>query len=139
MTTEYKHLLPQGDPETQPYWDALKEHELKIQRCTDCSALRFPPQKTCIKCLGENVEWEKLSGRGTLYTYIIVTQPVLPQWREDVPYNIIQVALEEAPHIQVIGNAIGIDNSALKVGMPLEAVFDDATPEDTILRWKPRS
>ena len=139
MTTEYKYLLPLADPETQPYWDALKQHELRIQRCTSCQTLRFPPHKICTNCYSENSEWEKLSGRGTLYTYIIVTQPVLPQWREAVPYNVIQVALEEAPEIQIMGNAVGVDDSQLKVGMPLEAVFDDVTPEDTILRWKPRS
>ena len=79
-----------------------------------------------------------LSGRGTLYTYIIVHQPVLAQWRESGPYNIIQVALEEAPEIRMTSNAVEVDNSQLKVGMPLEVVFDDVTAEDTIPRWRPR-
>ena len=50
----------------------------------------------------------------------------------------IQVAPEEAPHIQIMGNAVEMDDSELKVGIPLEIVFDDVTPEDTIPRWRPR-
>ena len=138
MTTEYQFLLPQPDPETQPYWDAAKNHELRVPKCSDCGLLRWPPQLTCPGCYGENFEWAKMSGRGTLYTYVIIHQSVLPQWREGTPFNVIQVALEEAPHIQILSNAVEIGNSELKVGIPLEIIFDDVTPEDTIPRWRPR-
>ena len=67
MTTEYQFLLPQPDPETQPYWDAAKNHELRVPKCSDCGLLRWPPQLTCPGCYGENFEWAKMSGRGTLY------------------------------------------------------------------------
>lgn len=137
-TQPYKYLLPQPDMETEEWWNAVKRHELVIQRCRDCQTLRHPPQATCPNCHSENREWVKVSGRGSLYTYIIVHQPVLPQWREDAPYNIVQVALEEAPYIRIVGNVVGVDNSQLKVGMPVEIVFDDVTPEDTIPRWHPR-
>ncbi len=49
-----------------------------------------------------------------------------------IPFNVMQVALEGDPHIQIMGNAVEMDGSELKVGIPLETVFDDATPEDTI-------
>jgi uncharacterized OB-fold protein len=138
MTSDYQYLLPQPDPETQPFWDAAREHRLEIQRCADCRVFRWPPQLTCANCQGEDHEWVELSGRGTLYTYIIVHQPVLAQWRDSGPYNIIQVALEEAPEIRMTSNAVEVDNSQLKVEMPLEVVFDDVTAEDTIPRWRPR-
>jgi hypothetical protein len=50
----------------------------------------------------------------------------------------VQVTLEDAPNIKIIGNVIGVDNSRLTINMPLVAVFDDVTQEDTILRWQPR-
>ena len=64
---------------------------------------------------------------------------MLSQWREIAPYNVVQVALEEAPNVQITGNAIDIDNSELKVGLPMEVVFDQVTSEDTLPRWRPRS
>ena len=60
------------------------------------------------------------------------------QWREVAPYNVVQMYIEEAPNVIITGNAIDIDNSELKVGLPLEVVFDQVTPEDTLPRWRLR-
>ena len=37
----------------------------------------------------------------------------------------------------MVSNVVDVDNADLKIGMPLEIVYDDVTPEDTIFRWKP--
>ena len=137
MADEYGYLLPQPDAETQPWWDAVKAHQLTVQRCTGCGAHRWPPQLTCPSCHGETSEWVRLSGRGTLYSYIVVHQPVLSQWRESVPYNVAHVALEEHPDLVMVGNVVEMHSSDLKVGMALEVVFDDVTPDITIPRWRP--
>ncbi len=148
MADEYPYLLPQPDAITQGYWDALKEHRLVLQRCVDCQTYQHPPDRTCRFCLGEEMSWEELSGTGTLYTYAIVTQAILGPWRGHDPYNVIQVLPDEvdpktvsvhnnATYNVVYGNAIEVDNDDLKVGMPMEAVFDDVTDDVTILRWRP--
>ena len=134
---DYKYLLPQPDEETKPFWDGTKKHELHIQRCADCKTYRHPPEKTCSKCYSENVTWEKVSGRGTIYSYIRVFQPVLPQWRESAPYNIVQVALEEDPEIILTGNAPGEGDAKLKVGLRVKVTFDDVAEDVSIPRWTP--
>lgn len=137
MTTdEYPYLLPQPDGLTQPWWDATRRHELVIQECAECSTLRHPPTGTCANCGSEAVAWRTMSGRGTLYAYVIVHQTALPRWRDAVPYNIVQVALDDAPGIRLYGNVVDFDDTKLRVGLPLEAVFDDVTSEDTIIRWR---
>jgi len=137
MTThEYAYLLPQPDALTQPFWDAAKRHDLVFQECGECGKLRHPPTSICSECGSESFGWRKMSGRGTLYSYVIVHQTALPNWRQSVPYNIVQVALDEAPEIRLCGNVVDFDDSKLKVGLPLVAVFDDVTPEDTIIRWR---
>ncbi len=78
-----------------------------------------------------------MSGRGTVYSYIVVHQTALPMWKGAVPYNIAMVALQDAPGIKVMANVIGIDNAALRIGLPVLAAFDDVTGEDTLLRWRP--
>ena len=137
MTTqEYPYLLPQSDPLTQTFWDAARRHELVIQECGACGKLRHPPTGTCSECGSETIGWRRLSGRGTLYSYVIVHQTALAGWRGAVPYNIVQVTPEDAPGIRLYGNVVDFDDSQLKVGLPLAAVFDDVTPEDTIIRWR---
>jgi uncharacterized protein len=135
----YEFLLPAPDAETQPWWDAARRHELVIQACADCGTLRHAPRAVCSACGSEKREWRRMSGRGTLYSYVTVHRPTLPMWRDAVPYNVVMVALDEAPEIRLHGNVIGVDNSALKIGMPLEATFDDVAEDDTIIRWQPAS
>ena len=98
----------------------------------------------------------QLSGRGTVYSYIVVYQPVLRAWREDIPYEIIMVQPEEigSEEIRIVNN--GPDKvfygnfsgdvpregpsgglSQLKIGLPVEAVFDSVTDDVTVLRWRP--
>ena len=148
MAGEYPYLLPRPDARSQGYWDALREHRLVLQRCISCRTFQHPPDRTCRFCLAEEMEWEQVSGRGALYTYVIVTQGILGPWRGHDPYNVIQVLPDEvgpatvsvhnnATYNVVYGNAVGIDSEDLRVGMPMEAVFDDVTEDVTILRWKP--
>lgn len=97
-----------------------------------------PPQLTCPNCYSEQFEWVKLSGRGSIYTFIVVHQPGTSVFLPLVPYNIVQVTQEEAPNIRIVGNVVGTDNSKLKVGMHVKAVFDDVMPEVTMVRWEAR-
>ena len=136
MADEYPYLLPQSDAESEPYWAAAKKHELRIQRCSDCQRFRHPPQKACPHCYSERSEWALVSGRGTVYTFIRVVQPVLPQWRDTGPYNIVQIALEEDPSVRVVGNVSAAD-APLRCDLRVEVTFDDVSEEITIPRWKP--
>ena len=138
MTSEYQYLLPNPDEETKEWWEAAKRHELVAQQCIDCQTFRHPPQLTCTNCYGENCEWVKLSGQGTLYTYIIVHQPVLAAFVDAAPYNVAKITPEEAPNIHFTGVVVDVKNDGLKVGMPLEVAFSDVTPEITIPYWQPR-
>ncbi len=135
--SDYPFLVPDPDFETEPFWTAVRNHEFKLQQCGPCSEFRWPPQQVCPYCQSEDHQWQTLSGKATLYTYIIITQPVFPQWREIAPYNVVQVAPDEAPNVHMVSNVVEVDNADLKIGMPLEIVYDDVTPEDTIFRWKP--
>ncbi|WP_037491973.1 Zn-ribbon domain-containing OB-fold protein [Sphingobium indicum] len=133
---EYPYLLPQADVLTKPFWDALREHKLAIQECGACGKLRHPPIGVCPECGSEAIAWRVMNGRGTLYSYIVVHQTALPNWRGSVPYNIVMVALDEAPDIKLYGNVVDFDDAQLKVGLPVVASYDDVTSEDTILRWR---
>lgn len=136
MTEPYAYLLPEPDDVTQAWWDAIRRHELLIQECGNCKTPRHPPTRGCRNCGSEAVEWRRVSGNGTLYSFVIVHQSALPKWRDAVPYNVAIVELNDLPAIRVYGNVVECDNSALRIGLRLHAVFDDVGPDDAILRWR---
>ena len=109
---------PQAAPETQEFWDGVRIGELRLQRCTDCQHVYFPPRPFCEKCASRNVEWFKASGKGTLYSYIINHRP-----RPDIstePHAIAVVQLAEGPRMMT--NIVDCPQTpeALQLDMPLE-------------------
>lgn len=114
--------LPEPTPVTRPYWDALKAHELQLQHCDDCGRYTFYPRLRCEHCGKDALRWKRVSGRGTLHSYII-NHVAPPGWEQDVPYVVAVVKLEEGP--RMLSNLRGIppDPEALQLDMPLEVAF----------------
>jgi uncharacterized OB-fold protein len=115
-------MEPRPTPETQPYWDGCKEEELRLQRCTPCGEMYFPPSPQCPRCLSTDVEWQATSGRGRLHTYVINQRPA-PGYENDAPYAIAIVELDEGPRLMT--NIVGIENTpdSLVIDMELEVTF----------------
>lgn len=135
-TSSYDLLLPNPDPDTQPWWDAVREHRLVIQACGDCATLRHPPSAVCPECGSEKRDWQQMSGRGTIYSFVVVHKPTLPQWKSRAPYNVLMVALDDAPHIRLYGDLVGEGDTAPVIGASVEAIFDDVSADDTLIRWR---
>ena len=132
----YRKPIPVPTPETQFFWDKCKEHELWLQRCQDCKHIFFYPRMHCPQCLSDEVPGFRASGKGTLWTYMINHRAV-PGFEDDAPYAIAVVQLEEGP--RMMSNIVGIENTPenLVLDMPLEVVFEDATEEISIPKFKP--
>jgi uncharacterized protein len=128
--------LPQPTPETQPYWDGCKAHELRIQFCTDCQAFFFYPRALCPTCLGTSLEWRTVSGKGTLLTYVLSARPA-PGFENELPYAIAIVQLDEGPHMMtnIVNTEIAPEN--LPAGMPVEVVFEDVSDTITLPKFQP--
>ena len=133
--SQYKKPLPRVDEESKGFWEACRRHELVIQRCRACGTLRYYPRALCPECLSDDTQWVRCTGRGTVYTFTVTYQNQAPGFREDLPYVLAYVALEEGP--QVLTNVVGCPPDAVKIGMPVEVVFEDATDDIAIPRFKP--
>jgi uncharacterized OB-fold protein len=116
--------VPKPTPETQPYWDAARDGELRIQRCTACGEHYFYPRPFCPRDGSAAVEWVKVSGRATLHSYVISHRPA-PGFEDEVPYAIALVQLAEGPRLMT--NIVGIENTPEKLvlDMELEVDFQD--------------
>jgi len=128
--------LPAVTEDGAPYWEACRHDELRAQRCGACGHVRWPPSVLCPKCLGEDAEWVRLSGRGTVYSFIVVHRPQHPAFFDDVPYNVAIVELDEG--IRLHANVVDCAPDALRVGLPVEVVFQRVNDEITLPRFRPR-
>ena len=127
--------LPLANEDTQPYWEACRRGELRLQKCADCGHVRFPPSVLCPRCLSESSSWEKMSGRGRVYSWIVVHRPQHPAFFEDVPYNVVIVELDEGPRLH--SRIVGCANEEIAIGMPVEVVFEKKNDDVTMPYFKP--
>lgn len=128
--------LPRPSEDSAPFWDAAARGELCMQQCGDCGHIRFPPALLCARCLSERCEWVRLSGRGTVYSWIIVHQSQHPAFNADVPYNVAIVELEEGPRLHT--NIIGCDQAVIAIGMPVEVAFVKVSGDMALVKFRPR-
>ena len=129
--------LPDPDPLTQFYWDGANEHKLMILRCQDCGHYIHYPRPVCNACLSVNLAPAQVSGRGTLYTYTLPMQPNHPYFQARVPYIYAVIALPEEENLKVVTNVIDCPEEDLRVGMPLEVVFEEVAPGVTLPQFRP--
>jgi len=132
----YEKPLPYPDPESTPFWLACKEHKLKIVKCGDCGHLRFPPTSFCPACSSDRVEWVEASGKGTVFSWIVVRHPVPKDvYAGDVPYVVALVTLEEG--VRMPTNIVGCAPEDVTAYMPVQVQFRDVTPEITLPVFAP--
>ena len=132
---EYNKPLPMPYSVSQGFWEAARQHELRLQKCLQCGHLRYPPSPACLGCLSAEAEWAKLSGRGTVYTFTIYRHAFGRQWTDDVPYNVAIIELQEGP--RMISNVVGCPLEEIEIGMPVEVVFQGITERFSLPKFRP--
>ena len=87
-------------------------------------------------------EWVTVSGRGTIWSFVVPHPPLLEPFSTAAPYNVIVVALDEDPTIRIIGNLVdesgsinAIDPATIVIGEPVHVVFDPISDEISMPRW----
>jgi uncharacterized OB-fold protein len=136
MSEAYAKPLPVPTPESQPFWDAVRRHELRLQRCQACGQFWFPPSNVCPECLSPAWAWELVSGRGTVFSFVVMHRAYHPGFKDALPYNVAVIELEEGPRL--VSNVVDCRNEELYVGMPVEVAFDDVTDTVTLPKFRPR-
>jgi uncharacterized OB-fold protein len=131
----YAEPLPHIDEESRPWWEATQRHELYIQKCRDCGDLRFHPRALCTSCQSSNTEWVKCKGTGHIYTFTVTNQNGASGFRDSLPYVLAWVELDEG--VKLMTNIVDCPPEQVKIDMPVEAVFDDVTPEVTLVKFRP--
>ena len=124
--------MPQPTTTSQPFWNALREHRVLLQRCGDCGTWVFYPRSNCSHCLSEKLNWTEISGCGDIYSFTVARVPTLPEFADEAPQLLAVVQLPEGPRINT--TLVGVAPESLKIGMRVKPVFDDG-PDVTLLRY----
>jgi len=131
---EWTKPLPQPDAISGPYWQAAAEGRLLIQECPKCGNRQWYPRALCTKC-GADPEWLETAGRGTLHTFTIVRQNGARPFRDELPYAVGMVELDEGP--MIFGGITDCPVDDVHIGMALEVHFLKATDDVGIPYWRP--
>tara|TARA_R110000851_G_scaffold3033_1_gene12220 strand:+ start:80 stop:487 length:408 start_codon:yes stop_codon:yes gene_type:complete len=129
----YEKPLPVIDPESQPYWDALKQHRLLLKRCRACERFHHYPRELCPHCHSDDLEWSQAAGTGRIYTYTVARRPAGPAFKPDAPYVVALVELDEGPRLMT--NIVTTDVESVRIDQRVTVQFDDVTPEVTLPRF----
>jgi uncharacterized protein len=129
MPDDRRFDLPTIEAETQPFWDAAREHRFLIRRCNSCGAVHHYPRPFCPTCWSDDLAWQEASGRATLYTFSTVYMNDLPPFNGRLPYVAAAVDLEEGP--RVMTNIVDCDPAELRVGLAVEVAYTELTAEIT--------
>lgn len=128
--------LPRLTPDNRAFWEGCRDHKVMLPWCEPCDRPHWPPGPVCPYCFGDALTWRQASGLGSVSSWVVVHKAWFPAFKADLPYNAVQVELEEG--VRLTGNLIGAPENALQVGLPVEVVFDDVTPEVTLPRFRAR-
>lgn len=131
----YDKPLPHLYEDELPFWEGARQGELRLPRCAACGEVWWPAGPVCPRCLSDRVEWFRASGRGWLHAWVVFHKAYYAGFVRDVPYNVAWIELEEGPRLT--SNVVGARNEDLFIGMPVEVVFERATEEITLPKFRP--
>ena len=135
--------LPEIDGQSAPFWEGTLAGELRMQACAACGRYRFPPRPMCPWCRSFDTRWDAMSGRGTIWSFVIPHPPLLPAFQPLAPYNVVVVALDEDPMLRLVGNLLAspdgavneVDPATIRIGEPVQVVFQQVADDVALPRW----
>jgi uncharacterized protein len=84
-----------------------------------------------------------MSGRATVWSYVVTHPPLLPAYAAVAPYNVIVVALDDDPSLRMVGNLVAgpdaalnsVDPATVAIGEAVRVVFDHELDGVAMPRW----
>ena len=131
--------MPRPDGLDAPYWEAAGKEVLSVQRCNDCMGWQWGPEWICHRCLSDDVGYAAVEPTGRIYSYERVWHPVHPALRERGPYLVALVELPQCDGVRMVGNLLGDPHQTVRIGAPVEAVFEHHGNDDppfTLVQWR---
>ncbi len=129
--------LPQITDLTRPFWTAAKQGKLVLQKCAKCSTFNFFPKPWCIECGSRELNWTDAKTGGTVYSFTISRSVAMnfPGWEAELPVLMCLIDLDDG--VRLYGQVKGCKPEDMKIGMRVEAFFEDISDEAGIPKFRP--
>lgn len=128
--SEAPRTLPLPTDLTRPYWDAAARGELHMQHCGACGKWQFYPRPFCLHCESDDLQWQRVSGLGKIYTYTVNHRAPNAFMKARLPYVVAMVELDEGPRL--MANVLGAQSADMAIGKRVQVVFEKASDEVTL-------
>ncbi len=138
------------DGENLQYFQHCSAHDFRLQACTACGLLRYPPTTACPWCANPDSRWVPVEGRGSVHSYTEVHHAIQPAFRHHLPYLVLLVDLDtqkgkptEDEALRVVGNLATADGilappemvRRVGIGTRVRMVFTDIAPGLALPQW----
>jgi uncharacterized OB-fold protein len=125
---------PRIGPDNEPFWEGCRHHRLMLPTCAECGKAHLPPGPVCPYCLSDRITWQRATGQGRVSSWTIVHKAWFPAFRDDIPYNVVQIELDEGPRLT--SSLVGLFGREPEIGQRVEVVFDDVDDTLTLHRFR---
>ena len=126
-----------SNPVFLPFWEAASNKELRFPKCRNCNQFHWYVQILCPHCQSRDMEWVKVKGHGTVYTWTTVRHAFLPEFESRLPFIAVIVLFQDAPGIRFIANLVDCKPEDVRIGMAVEIFFQKVNEEVTIPLFRP--
>lgn len=113
--------VPRASVESEPFWEAVRHHELCFQRCARDGKLFFPPASRCPRCWSAEWSWDRVSGRAVVFSFVTFQRSYHPAFRGALPYVVAIVELDDG--VRFTTRLTDIRPEEVRVGMAVEVAF----------------
>lgn len=125
--------IPAVDPDSLAYWAGLRDGVLRLQQCAGCGTVNVYHQAYCRSCGGDKFALKDASGFGAVYSFSIVHRAPGPAFKEDVPYAVALIELDEGPRL--ISSLIDVDHKYVEIGMRVQLVCTPISEDISLPRF----
>ena len=136
MSEQRPKPVPIADELSAPFWNAARERRLTIQRCSDCGYFNHPPRPFCDACLSQKLAFERVSGRGTIYSFTVMHQRDVSGFEHEAPFINIVVEVVEQPMLLMVANLLITERHRVHIGAPVEVYFEDRGGDNIIPQFR---
>lgn len=126
--------VPIPDAVSEFYWESAKQGRLAVQGFEGfpgSELIRQHPPSPVPEIPGGGPALEEatpiaveVSGRGTLFSFTVLRQPFHPGFVDAIPMLIGLTELDDAPGVRILTNIVEAQPDELRIGMPMEVVFE---------------
>lgn len=124
-TRTIKRTRPGISDDTRFFWEGLEEGKLLVQHCRSCGKLQHPPGPVCSHCQSFDLDSVEASGRGHVYSFVVMHYPEVPPFEYPNPIGLIE--LDEG--VRIVAGLVGCERPEIgqRVQLRIETFDGDLT------------